>query len=473
MRDLDAKRRSPAVFEDEKTGLVRMVYKEIALRFAPRTSKKVREKILGRHGFQARSRNAWMGDQYIAVHESGGCVGQQLLEIANDWAEMDEIVFAVPNFVSEFRREALPKIHEDQWHLHNRGLYVGQKTGEDVEIRKAWRITKGRGSVVVAVLDDGVDIEHPNLKRRIKTNPDPTDPRDKFGRDFFVPDDTGDHYDPRPKRFKHPYQLMAGNDIHGTPCAGVIASSGKVSDIIGAAPGCKILPVKVFHADDIAPDARVADAMRYAAANADVISCSWGGSYSPDIELAIEDAGAGRSGRGVPVFCAAGNDGVASVDFPAALDEAIAVGASTDQAKLAPYSNRGKEISVVAPSSGGILDITTTDVSYTNRGFNAGDVDTGGNDGLHTNEFGGTSSATPLTAGVAALMLSANSRLTRDEVRKLLEDTADKIGPASSYNASGHSRRFGHGRVNAAKAVRAAAALKPKSKKKTTKRKKT
>ena len=225
----------------------------------------------------------------------------------------------------------------------------------------------------------------------------------------------------------------------------------------------RILPVKIFHAGEIASDARVADAIRYAARCADIISCSWGGPRSPDVELAIEDAGAGRKGKGAAVFCAAGNDGRKRVDYPAAYPLAIAVGASTDQRRLAWYSNTGKQVSVVAPSSGGVLDIYTTDVSTKNRGFNLGQEETGGKNGLFTNEFGGTSSATPLAAGVAGLVLSVHPGLTREELKRVLESTADKIG--SGYK-KGHSKRYGYGRVNASAAVRKAAAMRKKSKKK-------
>ena len=65
-------------------------------------------------------------------------------------------------------------------------------------------MTKGKPAVVVAVVDDGVDIDHPNLKRRIWRNPNPRDP-DQHGRDFFIPDDNPDHFDPRPKRFEFPF----------------------------------------------------------------------------------------------------------------------------------------------------------------------------------------------------------------------------------------------------------------------------
>jgi subtilisin family serine protease len=147
------------------------------------------------------------------------------------------------------------------------------------------------------------------------------------------------------------------------------------------------------------------------------------------------------------------------VGYPAADPNTIAVGASTDRATLAGYSNVGPELDVVAPSSGGVQEISTNDVSYPGRGFNVGRPERGGADGLHTNDFGGTSSATPLAAGIGALVLSVNPKLDREAVRDILRSTADKIG--SGYNARGHSRRFGYGRVNAARAVEAARGRRP------------
>src|SRR5690606_15909382 len=108
----------------------------------------------------------------------------------------------------------------------------------------------------------------------------------------------------------------------------------------------------------------------------------------------------GRKGRGAIVVCAAGNDGRARVEFPAADPNAIGVGASTDADDLASYSNRGREVHVVAPSSGGRRGVWSTDVSTPGRGFNAGQGGTGDAAGLFTNNFGGTSSATPLVAGL-------------------------------------------------------------------------
>jgi subtilisin family serine protease len=154
---------------------------------------------------------------------------------------------------------------------------------------------------------------------------------------------------------------------------------------------------------------------------------------------------------GCAVFCASGNGFQNRVGFPARDPNAVAVGASTDGGSRADYSNFGPEIAMVAPSSGGIKGIFTTDVSIDNRGFNIGKAAKGGADGLHTNSFGGTSSATPLAAGVAALVLSVRPKLNRAELRDILTQSADKIG--TGYDANGHSSEFGFGRVNAFRAL--------------------
>ncbi len=215
----------PAVFRERATGLVRTVYHEIVLRFQPKVPQRRRRQILGKYRFEVRRVNPFIGDQVVVGHAAKRRAGADLLDVANDWSEMDEVVFATPNFVSEFRRQATASIPAAQWHLRNLGKPAGQKKGEDVDTLDAWKITRGKRSVVIAVLDDGVDIEHPNLKARIWKNANASS-KDRVGRDFFLPDDHPDHYNPRPKKFQFPFDQMTGHDIHGTPCAGVVAASG-------------------------------------------------------------------------------------------------------------------------------------------------------------------------------------------------------------------------------------------------------
>lgn len=440
---IEADKVEAAAFKDDATGAVRVVYREVTVQFEPKTSAATRKKVLDRFGLQERSRSAFSPLKVIAVDPKRRYVAERVVELANQLTESDEVAFAFPNFVSEFYRDAVPTVQAAQWHL------------KTVAARAAWATSLGANTITVAVLDDGVDVDHPNLKRRIRGNPDPNEARDLCGRDFFVGENAPDHFNPRPKRFIAPFNKMRGNDIHGTPCAGVIAADGTNGGIRGVAPGCRILPVKVFHADDLATESRVADAIRYASMFADILSCSWSGPQSPDIEAALRDAAQGRGGKGCPIFVATGNfhPRVGRVSYPASSDHVIAIGASTDGEDIADYSQRGPEVAMVAPSNGGTHGITTTDVSEPNRGFNMGVAADGGVDGLFTNSFGGTSSATPLAAGIGALVLSVDPSLTRDQVKDILQRTAEKIGPAGSYDANGHSDTFGFGRVSADRAV--------------------
>jgi len=445
----------PGVFREKRSGLLRIVHREIVLRFRRDVPESKQRQILEKYDLKVRSTNRFVSRQLVVLDEKGRRVGPELLDISNSCMQLEEVEFATPNFVSEFIRGINPAPHAEQWHLHNKGAVAGQKKDEDVGAIEAWKISRGKASIVVAVLDDGVDVDHPNLRAAIKRKPSPTEPRDLLGRDFFIADDSDpEHFNPRPKKFRVPYDQMAGNDIHGTPCAGVIAARGVSGGAVGIAPRCRILAVKIFHGDDLASDARVADGIRYAALNASILSCSWSGPHSTDIELALQDAiEFGRGGKGAAVFCATGNE-TARVGYPASDPNAIGVGATTDQGRLADYSNTGPQVWLTAPSSGGKQDIFTTDVSIANRGFNTGNAAAGGVDGLNTNSFGGTSSATPLAAGVAALVLSVNPSLPVAQLKELLASTAEKIG--SGYDARGHSNKFGFGRVNAAKAVTAA-----------------
>jgi len=436
------------VFREAASGLIRVIDQELVIRFRPNVPERLRREILLPHGFVVCRKNAFIPDQWVVSYTGRRTLGEELIDVSNELTQLEEVALATPNFFSEYRRQVPPSVLPEEWHLSNAG-WAGAKQGEDLGILEAWKVTIGRPEIIVAVLDDGVDVDHPNLRRNLWRNPDSSS-RDAIGRDFFLPDDHPDHFNPRPKRFQFPFAQGKGNDIHGTPCAGLIAAGGLRRGSVGVAPGCRLLPVKVFHGASLASDERVADAIRYAAIHADILSCSWSGGMSLDVEQALEDAGRlGRRGRGSAVFCAAGNHFGKRVTFPARDSHSIAVGASTDQGRRAEYSNVGPEIALVAPSSGGVRALFTTDVSLPRRGFNP--------DGLHTSRFGGTSAAAPLAAGTGALVLSVHPDLSREELEGILTATAEKIG--GGYDARGHSEEFGFGRVNAGKAVEEALRL--------------
>ena len=368
---------------------------------------------------------------------------RDVIDVANTYYESHLTEWAEPNFLTEIRKVFLPNdpLLTNQWHLENTGQ-GGGTVGEDVHAQEAWDITTGDPSVVIAIIDDGVDASHPDLAANIQPG----------GYDFFDNDN-----DANPHYFAPPYNVTDVNDIHGTPCAGVAAACGNNNTgVAGIAYRCRILPVKVWGSPNLAPLADVAAAIRYAAARAAVLSSSWTCSTSDTVRQAIQDVTAGaRGGLGVLALFAAGNSNGA-VGFPARLDASIAVGASTNQAQRASYSCHGPELDLAAPSSGGTRGIWTTDVSTANRGYNLGSAAAGGADGLYTNAFGGTSSATPLAAGVAALILSVRPDLSAALARRALEESCDHIGPTAYVN--GRNDDFGHGRVNAQAAVEMARA---------------
>lgn len=443
-------RRTLPVYIEEESKLRVIVTREITVRFKPKVSESQRTKLLKGIDLMVRDVNEFIPRQFIVI-PSTDVDESETIRLANRLAESDAVEYAAPNFVSEHLKLAATndRLLADQWHLNNTGA-DGAVAGEDVKAFAAWDITPGGSpDIIIAIVDDGVDIGHADLRSNIWTNPDPAAP-DRNGRNYFDND-----YDPRPRHFRRPYDDTDTNDIHGTPCAGVAAAVGNNrSGVAGIAYNCKILPVKIFGGEGLAPLDRVADAIRYSGRHAHIISNSWSVPRNPDVESAINEVvRTGRGGKGCLVFCATGNEYEPRIAFPANHQFALAVGASNDQAIRSDYSNYGQGIEFVAPSSDPDRDrpgITTTDVSATNRGYNPR--------GSYVNDFGGTSSATPLAAGIAALVLSVDPSLTWERVRDILRSSADKIDPRGGAYRDGYSRKYGYGRLNAHEAVRKAQA---------------
>ena len=351
------------------------------------------------------------------------------LDVANNLSEERGVEFAEPNALqaATYAATFMPEesLFENQWHLHNTGQ-AGGVAGADIRALEAWAISTGSADIRVVVHDSGVDIHHPDLRANI-------DP----GRDFDHNDnDASNQFGP-----------------HGTACAGVLAAVRNDQGVVGIAPGCRIVPLRAASAHTWSMWAETFD---WATAHGDIISCSWTLSPNNTLSDAIRRAARqGREGMGIPIFCATGNDRLDVIGYPANLPATIAIGASTNQDVRADYSQYGPGIDFVAPSSGGTLRIETTDV----QGFFGYNRDRGGDYCKATDHtgFGGTSAATSLAAGVAALMLSVNNHLTAEEGRAIIRDTCDRIDPAhANYDARGWSPQYGYGRINAAAAVKRA-----------------
>ena len=408
----------------DPAGLEFVLTDEILVCFADNVSDNQRHKIVGKYDciISEDSGNSWK----IRVLDTDD---DAPLAIANALCREHGVAYAEPNALqaARFLAGSLPtdKFFKNQWHLENTGQ-GGGKNGADVKAVDAWKIAQGDPSVRIVVHDSGVDIDHVDLKANIGPGKD------------FDNDDADASND---------------NGPHGTACAGVIAAPRNGKGVVGIAPKCRITPLRAAgsHTWDTWKKT-----FEWAAKNGEVISCSWSISSNNALSAAIKKAATeGRGGKGIPVFFATGNEFQTSISYPASLKETIAVGASTNRDVRSSYSNYGTGIDFVAPSSGGTLRIETTDVmgkagyNKTVKGNYCKAADSTG--------FGGTSSATPLAAGVGALMISVNPNLTADEVRTIMRDTCDKIDKGNAdYNNQGWSKEYGYGRVNAAEAVKAA-----------------
>ncbi|MBN3895257.1 MAG: S8 family serine peptidase [Nostoc sp. NOS(2021)] len=276
----------------------------------------------------------------------------------------------------------------------------GNNWGADlIKAPEAWAHGYTGKGVVVAVVDTGVDYNHEDLKDNIWTNPKEIAGNGK--------DDDGNGYvdDIHGWNFVDNNNNVLDDNGHGTHVSGTIAGENNNYGVTGIAYDAKIMPVKVLDDSGSGSYTSIAKGIHYAVDNgANVINLSLGGNYSNStLESAINYA----SSKGVIVVMAAGNDGGSSPDYPAryASKSGIAVGAVDKNNNLADFSNR----------SG------TNQISYvTAPGVNV-------YSSVPNNQYAiysGTSMAAPHVAGVVALMLSANSKLTDAQVREIVADTA-------------------------------------------------
>ncbi len=345
---------------------------------------------------------------------------------------------------------------KEQWHLQNTGEH-GEwsknlfKEGADAKVVEAWKYMNGHGSddIIIAFTDNGFDLDHPDLKGN--------------GTKIVHPwDFQSNTDDPSPR----------DGDWHGTPCAAVALAAINGEGTVGVAPNSKFMPIRTYYISDSQIE-KWFDYVRDKGAA--IMSNSWGApsaSFTLStrmIKAITRCATEGRNGKGCIICFAAGNNNrsISDANAPnrimgfATHPNVITVAGSTSKDERATYSNFGKQISVAAPTNGdGGAGVTTADVSG-NMDLMSGDrAFRGYEDGDYTSSFGGTSSACPVVAGICALVLSVNPKLSAAQVKKLIQDTSDRIGKEEDYDENGHSIYYGYGRVNALAAVKKAQEMK-------------
>ncbi len=361
---------------------------------------------------------------------------KDVFEICRALEKASGVEFAEPNFI-KFIKPFNDPFYPQQWGLNNIGAatYPGATADCDIDAPEAWAVTRGSANIKIAVLDEGVDLPHPDLAANIIG-----------GFDASGLNSTG--------------QCNAG-DPHGTACAGIIAASDNNGiGVRGVAPVCKIMPVRIAYKSGgswVTSDVWIGNSLTWSYQNgADVLSNSWGGGTpSNTITDAIRNATTlGRNGLGSLVIFASGNSNVSSAGYPGNTVEAISVAAmSMCEQRKSPNScdgetfwgsNYGTGLDVAAP---GVKIYTTDNVG--SGGYNSTD---------YHPTFNGTSSACPFVAGVAALVLSTAPSLNQILARRLIEQSCDKAG---NYSYGGNTNQpngswsndLGYGRVNAFRAV--------------------
>lgn len=316
-----------------------------------------------------------------------------------------------------------------RWWLENDGYPVGTPDA-DVDAEAAWEITRGNRSVIVAIVDTGVDVAHPQLAASILVNTGeiPGNGIDDDG-NGFVDDVFGWDFADGDADVLDPFQIT-----HGSLVAGLVTG-----ETTGLAPGVSILPVKVFPDDGGGTTEEVLVAgLRYAIdRGADVIQIAWDLGSSPP-SSALDEVFADAEAAGIVVVVAAGNAGQdldAVPSWPASYPHVLTVAGTDRHDRLVELG--GLFTSAFGPATVEIAAPTEKLTSTLPGGFE--------------NLFTGTSAAAPLVSAAAALVLSVDPSLTPADVRDILLSTADRLPSLEGRVASG--------RLNAANAVRVAAGL--------------
>ena len=333
-------------------------------------------------------------------------------------------------------------------HIPNDPLFYAQWWLENVHAPEAWQITEGDSTIHIGFVDTGVNWLHPDLAFQFAVNPAEDInhdglfeawPSDSLGVNARGDTVTGDldgkdhdgngyandvigynfvsHENPGlgdvSTRNSIPYDEPGGlGSGHGTAMAGILAAEqDNHIGVSGIAPKCKLVPLRAFNADGAGSDDDIASAIVYAADNhIQILSLSFG-----DIipSLLQRDAIRYAISKGVTIFGSSGNDGTVGPNYPSDFDEVVSVGASP-RSGFYNFTTHGQELDVVAPG----IDIFTTNLA-------------GGYDSVS-----GTSAASPIAAGIAALLLSKNPKLTPIELRSIIESTTQPLGDRS-YTGNG------------------------------------
>lgn len=350
----------------------------------------------------------------------------------------------------KFRQSQLVKHSDPDWtQLHsaisatipNDSLWANQWNMTIIDAPDGWDLTQGANTVVIAILDTGCDLNHQDLSAKYVPV---ADRRDSVAMTNTPEDDYG----------------------HGTCCAGIAAAeSNDNQGVAGVAWNCRIMPIRMMQNGSIVYESRIVDAINWAqnhGANVISMSFKWDGPHA-NADTAITNAHAAN----ILLAAASGNNAPTQpanmIRYPASHALVMAVGASDQSDQRCVWdafqaSQFGPQLDVVAPG----IDTWTTDRTGSGSGYNnalhPATPPNGDNAGNYYSSFGGTSGATPHVAGLGGLLFSLYPGLTNDQVRLIIEKTADKDGGYVYADDPTHpngtwNNEMGYGRINVFQAL--------------------
>lgn len=331
--------------------------------------------------------------------------GSNIPQVAAAFAANPYVIYAEPDYAGVGAVFPNDDLFGLQWHLQNTGQ-GGGTAGADVDAPLAWDVTTGSVNTTIAIIDTGLDLDHPDLAGKILSGYD------------FVNNDT----------------VPQDDHGHGTHVAGLAAAnSNNDTGTAGLCWQCRLMPLKGLNADNWGYYSWWASAIYYAVnTGADVINMSMGGT---DPSSVLYDAVNYAYVAGVPVVAAMMNSGNSTPYIPAAYPQAIAVGATDRHDNRSSYSNFGTHIDLVAPGT----DVWSTALDNTYE------------------PWIGTSMAVANVSGVLGLLHSLDPTASVEQYRAWLRTTAeDQVGPGNE-DTPGWDPYYGSGRLNARQAVLAAA----------------
>ncbi len=369
----------------------------------------------------------------------------QVEAVSLDWIAFPAVVPADPLHGMHWGHNNTGQLLGYNWanNNHETGSPVGTP-GFDANAQAAWDGTQGYGSpsVIIAIIDSGVQTAHPDLTQ--VTGYD-------YGDNDANPDDNSS---------------QAG---HGTACAGVAAGRANGLGAAGAAPGCSIMPLKVANSAGTMTFTSIQNALYYAADNgANIISMSLGAAISSDpaTDTAIQYA----YNAGCVILAATGNENASTISYPAVNANVIGVGAASPCGDRKRSSNLSSEVNpgvntdpngytcdgerwwgsnygTNSQNAAGAVDVIAPTILPTTDRLGAAGYDPSD----YSKWFNGTSCATPYAAGVCALIKSKNPSWTNAQIRTQLLTTAQDV--TSVESGAGWDRYAGFGMVDAAAAV--------------------